>query len=252
MTPEKWSLEWRAQKLKELYDQWKDCERCSLSKSRDNVVFGEGNPDADIVWVSEAPGDNENKTGRPFVGNAGELLDSFLEHTGFDRGELFITNIVGCRPPNNRDPVREERDACISRVHEILYVIDPYIIVACGKVALETLARGRWSIKEMHGQLFSSPYPEAKMQGEMNGAEIPGRFFPRKGGKNLAYSLDYDLVPIFHPSFVSRFDSYDEKKGTFQPGGLAHRTLDDLRALKDRVEKIKSEYRQTQRLFERS
>jgi DNA polymerase len=247
-----WSAEWKQGELNRLYAQWKDCERCSLHIPRQFVVFGEGNPDADILWVSGAPGEKEDTCGRPFVGKAGGLLNELFEVIGIDRSDLYITSIVACRPPKNREPMKTEKDACLKRLHELIYIVDPLIIVACGKLAFNTLVKGRsWSVEKERGKLFSSPHPLIKTTGEPNGAEIPGRFFPQKGADKKTFTLDYDVVPVYDPAHVLKNDNFDDEKGTFLPGGLAHRTLDDLKALKDRIENIKQEHETTRLAIER-
>lgn len=250
---EKWSPAWKQAQLDRIYREWRDCQRCGLWKEREHVVFGEGNPNADIVWISEAPGEKEDESGRPFQGPAGGLLDYLLEATGIPREDIYLTNILACRPPNNRDPLKPEKDACLPRIYQIVYIVDPLIVVACGKVALTTLAKGRsLSIEKTRGLLFSSPHPEIRVTGENNGMEIPGMIFPRKGDNKRIFTLEYDLVPILHPSYILRKDSYDAKKRTFPKGGLAHKTLDDLRALKERVQRIRAEQERTLTSFERT
>ena len=239
---ELWSPEWKQERLAALYEEWKDCQRCQLCSGRKNVVFGYGNPDADIMFVGEAPGGEEDKEGFPFIGDSGKLLQGLCATIGIDWESLYVSNIVACRPPNNRDPLAVEKDACLPRLHEIIYIVDPLLIVAVGKYALNALASGRaWGIEKEHGALFSSPHPTVRVGGEHNGAEIPGRVFPRKGSDKKTYTLEYDLVPIFHPAYILRVDSYDSN-GVFTDGGQAHQTLDDLKAVLDRVEQLRTEY----------
>jgi len=238
-----WSPEWKLKKLQELQDQWESCQRCGLHETRRSVVFGEGNPDADILFVGEAPGENEDKTGRPFVGQAGDILWGMWEVLGQDRDDVFITNVVACRPPKNRDPAGAEKAECLPRLHEIIYLIDPLLIVAIGKYALNALCGGKsWSIEKMHGVLFSSPHPSARIKGESNGVEIPGRVLPLKGDDKLVYPLDYDVVGIYHPAYIARNDSYNKKTQSFEPGGLADETLEDLRVILARVAELHDEY----------
>lgn len=240
---EPWSAEWKQRALEQLYAEWKDCQGCQLCSGRQNVVFGSGNPDADIMFIGEAPGKDEDKEGTPFVGDSGQLLRSLCGAIGLDWDELFITNIVACRPPENRDPLAVEKDSCLPRLHEIMYIVDPLIVVPVGKYALNALAGGRsWGIEKEHGNLFSSPDPTVRVGGEHNGAEIPGRVFPRKGENKRTYTLEYDLVPIFHPAYILRVDSYDRSTDSFADGGQAHQTLDDLQAVLDRVQQLRTEY----------
>lgn len=240
---EPWSTEWKLQRLQQLVGGWEDCQRCILHQTRKNVVFGEGNPDADIMFVGEAPGADEDKSGRPFVGQSGDILWGMWEAIGQDRDDVFVTNVVGCRPPKNRDPSGAEKAACLPRLHEIIYLVDPLVIVTLGKYALNALCSGKtWGIEANHGELFSGPHPSVRVKGERNGAEIPGRVLPRKGGDKLTYPLDYDVVALYHPAYIARQDSYDKKTGEFEPGGLAYQTLEDMRVLLARVAELQTEY----------
>ncbi|MCL2607126.1 MAG: uracil-DNA glycosylase [Methanomassiliicoccaceae archaeon] len=115
----------------------KNCSRCKLSEFRTKIVMPDGNPDSDVVFVGEAPGENEDLTGRPFVGKSGKLLERFMEEEGLKRAELLITNTVKCRPPGNRDPTKEEMDACRPFLeHELS---GRKVIVGLGKSACRSL-----------------------------------------------------------------------------------------------------------------
>lgn len=246
---EPWSEEWKQALLDELHVEWADCERCHLHETRGNVVFGEGNPNADLLFVGEGPGDDEDKCGCPFVGRAGELFDAFLQTVDLPRASIYITNLVGCRPPKNRDPNKEERDACLERLNQIIYIVDPLLIIPMGKVALKALVKGGrdWAITEYHGQLFSSPHPRYRFSGDSNSTDIPGHVFPRKGEAKDRWLLEYDMIPIVHPAFVLRTDSFDEKNMRFPEGGWAVKTVGDLRRIIDFVAAIKNEYKRTPR-----
>jgi len=249
---EPWSAEWKQQSLEQLYSEWDNCAKCPLYKERKSFVFGSGNPDADIMLIGEAPGKKEDSEGVPFVGESGELLQSLCDTVGMVWNDLFITNIVSCRPPDNRNPLAIEKDSCLPRVQEIIYIVDPLIIVAVGKYALNALAGGRsWGIEKEHGSLFSSPDPAVRVGGEHNGVEIPGRVFPRKGSNKRTYTLEYDLIPIFHPAYILRIDSYDKNTGQFSEGGQAHQTLDDLKSIVNKVEYLHSEYENVTKQIER-
>lgn len=249
---EPWSPEWKQAKLDELYAAWIECQACKLHETRRNVVFGAGNPDADILFVGEGPGENEDETGVPFVGRAGEMFQLLLDSVELPREDVYITNIVGCRPPENRDPQRDEKAACIPRVHEIIYIVDPLIVVPMGKPALQTLARGRaWGIEKMRGKMFSTPSPEFRVTSEPTGLDIDGRVFPRTGDNKLKYTLSYDLIPIFHPSYLLRSDSLDESTGEFQPGGPTYNTIHDLVKVMERVEQLKTAHTTVQRTIQR-
>lgn len=118
------------------------CTNCSLSKSRTNAVPGNGNYHSDVIFVGEAPGRNEDLQGKPFVGTAGQILSEALEYAGFTRDQVYITNVVKCRPPNNRQPITEERTACRPYLSEELEIIKPKIICILGNTAYSSLLDG--------------------------------------------------------------------------------------------------------------
>lgn len=129
------------------------CTKCNLSKSRTQVVFGEGNVHAGIMLIGEGPGYYEDELGRPFVGPSGELLDKILGACGFTRWEhVYIANIVKCRPPQNREPLPEERQACLPYLKEQIRLIDPDIIVLLGATALKGLISADMKISEFRGK----------------------------------------------------------------------------------------------------
>jgi uracil-DNA glycosylase len=125
--------------LKEVEMQVKQCLKCELGESRTKAVPGEGNPNARIVFIGEAPGADEDAQGRPFVGRAGKLLDKIIMAMGLRRQDVFIANILKCRPPGNRDPKPDEIVQCVGFLHEQLLLIQPEIIVALGAHAAKTL-----------------------------------------------------------------------------------------------------------------
>jgi DNA polymerase len=125
------------------------CKKCNLHKTRTNVVFGEGNPEADIVFIGEAPGADEDRTGIPFVGRAGQLLDKMFMEVGLNREDVYICNILKCRPPGNRDPEPDEVESCSPYLEEQLEIISPTIIVALGAHAIRFLTGLRSSISKM-------------------------------------------------------------------------------------------------------
>ena len=128
------------------------CQRCPLGRTRTNLVFGVGNPEAEILLVGEGPGEQEDLKGEPFVGKAGILLDKMLSCIGLSRKDnVYIANIVKCRPPRNRDPLPEERSACLPYLREQTRLIRPRIIVCLGKVAATTLIDPSFSIMRSHG-----------------------------------------------------------------------------------------------------
>lgn len=128
------------------------CRACSLAQERTQVVFGVGDPAAEVLLVGEAPGANEDKQGEPFVGRAGKLLDDMLQMIGLSRERIYITNSVKCRPPQNRDPLNTEQDACIGYLRNQVALIRPKIIVCLGRVAAMRLIREDFKISREHGQ----------------------------------------------------------------------------------------------------
>lgn len=129
------------------------CRRCSLHETRTHVVFGEGDPGADVVCVGEAPGAVEDETGRPFVGRAGQLLDRLLLSIGFQREDVYICNVLKSRPPRNRDPLPEEIEACWPFLLRQLELIDPRVIIAFGAFAARTLLDTRDALGRMRGRV---------------------------------------------------------------------------------------------------
>lgn len=128
------------------------CTRCALHQTRQTVVFGEGDPEARVVCVGEAPGASEDETGRPFVGRAGQLLDRLLLSAGFPREEVYICNVLKCRPPGNRNPLPEEIDSCSPFLLRQLDLIDPEVVVAFGTFAARTLLETRESLGRLRGR----------------------------------------------------------------------------------------------------
>ena len=135
----------------ELQSQCLDCRKCGLCETRHNVVFGVGNPNADILFVGEGPGEQEDLKGEPFVGPAGKLLDDMLSIIDLDREKCYIANIVKCRPPHNRDPLEMEQDACIDYLRNQVALIKPKIIVCLGRIAATRLIRADFRITREHG-----------------------------------------------------------------------------------------------------
>ena len=131
-----------------------DCRKCSLADTRHNVVFGEGARDAEVMFIGEGPGEQEDLTGRPFVGRAGQLLDDMLEMIDLRREKVFIGNMVKCRPPGNRDPLNIEQEACIGYLRNQVALIRPKIIVCLGRIAATRLIRPDFKITREHGQWF--------------------------------------------------------------------------------------------------
>ena len=189
--------------LEVLAERARGCQRCGLARTRTHLVFGEGNPQADLMFVGEGPGEVEDQTGRPFVGPAGQLLTQILGSVGLDRDEVYITNVVKCRPPGNRVPTRQEMESCWDWLAAQIALIRPMIIVTLGNAATQRLL-GR---AEGIGQLR-------------------GRFYRWKGG--------IEVFPMFHPSFLLRNPS--KKKGS--PKYL---TWLDIQAVKERLSLLRSQ-----------
>ena len=170
--------------LEELRNICNYCMDCELGKTRTNVVFSDGNPNsAKAILIGEAPGENEDKTGTPFVGRAGKLLNEFLEKVGISRkDDLYIINTVKCRPPKNRVPSDDEKKACEGYLLKQIEIINPEVIIFCGATALKSF----WDKK----------IQISKIRGEILEIEIGGKI--RK------------CIPIFHPSYLLRYHSLEE------------------------------------------
>ncbi|HAX49957.1 MAG TPA: uracil-DNA glycosylase [Ignavibacteria bacterium] len=145
--------EWEfAESLDELNSKINTCMKCGLGKTRTNFVFGVGNPKADVVVIGEAPGADEDSQGEPFVGKAGQLLNKILEATGFSRDEVFILNILKCRPPGNRNPAPDEVELCRPYLEKQLKLINPKLILLLGKVASESLLKTKEPLNKLRGK----------------------------------------------------------------------------------------------------
>jgi len=136
------------------------CEKCELFKFRTNPVFGEGNVRAKIMFIGEAPGFNEDKKGKPFCGQAGKILDELLDSVGIKRNEIYITNILKCRPPNNRDPKLEEIQSCTPYLEKQIEIVNPKIICTLGNYSTEFILKKYGlgnqiqGISKIHGKVF--------------------------------------------------------------------------------------------------
>jgi DNA polymerase len=133
-------------------DQVAGCERCALAQTRTQVVFGAGSPTADLMFVGEAPGFHEDKQGVPFVGAAGKLLSKLLEGIGLSRDEVYIANVLKCRPPGNRDPQPDEIEACESHLFKQIELIQPTVVATLGNFATKLLSGRPLGITRVHGQ----------------------------------------------------------------------------------------------------
>jgi uracil-DNA glycosylase family 4 len=142
----------RREELVELFREVSRCERCPLHRTRTKAVFGAGNANADLMFVGEAPGQQEDLLGLPFVGRAGKLLDTLLEEVGLARGDVFIANVLKSRPPGNRDPEPDEIEACKPYLHRQIDLIEPKVICTLGNFATKLLTRSQRGITGVHGR----------------------------------------------------------------------------------------------------
>lgn len=188
-----------------LKEQLKNCTKCPLHLTRNNVVISDGSINADIMLIGEAPGADEDKTGIPFVGRAGKLLNEFLAKAGIKReNDLYIANTVKCRPPGNRKPTKEEKIACGDNLKKQINMVKPKVIILCGATAMESfIFDKKLTISKARGQVFN--YDEDK---------------------------NIKLVPIFHPSYLLRQHSNAEDS----PRDLM---LKDLKMVKELVNSCK-------------
>ena len=188
--------------LTELKAKCQDCMQCELGKTRNNIVFSDGNPNsAKAILIGEAPGENEDKTGTPFVGRAGKLLNEFLEKAGISRAEdLYIINTVKCRPPQNRVPTDSEKAACEGYLLKQIEIINPDVMIFCGATALKSFYDKKVAISKIRGEILE--------------LEIGGQV--RK------------CIPIFHPSYLLRYHSLEE-------GSPRDLMLKDLKKIRDLI-----------------
>ena len=162
----------RVPTLPDIREEMGECTRCKLHRGRQNIVFGVGNSEADLMFVGEAPGADEDAQGIPFVGRAGQLLTRIIESIGLQREQVYIANILKCRPPRNRDPQPDEVESCEGFLFQQIQAIDPLLVVALGRYAAQTLLQTQTAI-----------------------SRIRGKFYPYRGGL---------LIPTFHPSYLLR------------------------------------------------
>lgn len=140
---------------KELKQACAQCRRCGLGETRHSLVFGDGAENARIMLIGEGPGEQEDRQGVPFVGPAGKLLDDMLEMIYLDRTKVYIANVVKCRPPQNRDPLNVEQDACIGYLRRQAALMKPKIIVCLGRIAAKAIIKEDFKITQEHGQWSS-------------------------------------------------------------------------------------------------
>ena len=141
-----------SESINEIKKQIENCNKCKLCKTRTNIVLGDGDINAKIMLIGEGPGADEDKEGLPFVGKAGKLMNFAFDGLGINRKNLYITNIVKCRPPQNRDPEKDEIEACIGYVENQIKSINPKIIVLLGKIALQNILGSEYKITSSRGK----------------------------------------------------------------------------------------------------
>jgi uracil-DNA glycosylase len=183
--------------LEEIRRELGDCRRCKLWTTRTNLVFGEGNPKAHLMFVGEAPGADEDATGRPFVGRAGQLLTKMIEAIGMKREEVYIANVVKSRPPDNRPPEKDEIEACSPFVFRQIASIRPRLIVTLGNPATQELLRTRTGISRLRGEFQDYP-------------QMPG----------------IKVLPTFHPAYLLR--SPDKKREAWEDLKRVRTFLDQI------------------------
>ena len=181
------------------------CHKCPLGETRTNVVFEDGTPNPKLMLIGEAPGFNEDKQGKPFVGKAGQLLDRIFESVGLSRkSDVYICNTIKCRPPDNRNPLPEEKEACWEYLKAQIDIIQPKIILLCGNVAVQSILGNVGGITRIRGKWFDGDE-------KVHGAK---------------------LMPIFHPSYLLRNDA--RTKGS--PKWLMWQDIQEIKREFDKLE----------------
>lgn len=189
-------------KLEEVKQKCFNCKKCPLGKTRTNTVFSAGIPNPKLMLIGEAPGYYEDQKGEPFVGKAGQLLDKILGCVGFSRKEnIYICNTLKCRPPENRDPLPEEKQACREYLDAQIDIIQPRIILLCGRVAVNSFIDTKLGITKLRGKWYDGPH------------------FSK-------------MMPIFHPSYLLRNDS--REKGS--PKWLMWQDIKEVRRVYDQMQ----------------
>ena len=170
----------RREQLVELFRTAEKCTKCPLHEDRIQVVFGAGDADADLMFVGEAPGAEEDRLGMPFVGRSGGVLDQLLEGIGISRDDVFIANVVKCRPPDNRDPSAMEIETCSPYLERQIELVQPHLICTLGNFATKLLSADKSGITKVHGQVTPTTFG----------------------------SMEIVLYPMFHPAAALRSPSY--------------------------------------------
>ena len=189
------------QELLKIKQKCEACHKCPLSQTRTQIVFSDGIPNHKMMLIGEAPGFNEDQTGKPFVGRAGQLLDKIFASVGLSREkDVYICNTLKCRPPDNRDPLPSEKEACREYLDAQLELLKPKIIILCGRVALTSFLTGEKSISKIRGQWFDGPH----------------------GSK---------MMPIFHPSYLLR----NQSKAVGSPKWLMWQDIREIKKAYDEL-----------------
>lgn len=189
------------QELAKIQAQCQTCQKCPLGQTRTHIVFSDGLPNHKMMLIGEAPGFNEDQTGKPFVGRAGQLLDKILASVGLSRErDVYICNTLKCRPPDNRDPLPSEKEACRPYLDAQLAILKPRIIILCGRVALTSFLTHEKSISKIRGQWFDGPH----------------------GSK---------MMPIFHPSYLLR----NQSKAVGSPKWLMWQDIREIKRAYDEL-----------------
>jgi len=195
-------IEMIEKELEALKEECKHCEACPLCKTRTNTVFSDGLPNSKLMLIGEAPGYWEDQKGKPFVGKAGQLLDKIFASVGLSREkDVYICNTIKCRPPENRNPLPEEKQACEHFLKAQIDLLKPKIILVCGNIALNTMLPQERGITKARGKWFDGPY----------------------GSK---------MMPIFHPSYLLRNDS--REKGS--PKWLMWQDIQEIKKAYDNLQ----------------
>ncbi len=190
------------EELEKIRERCKNCQKCSLSKTRTNLVFSDGKLNNKLMLLGEAPGFYEDQSGVPFVGKAGKLLDKIFASVGLSREkDVYICNTLKCRPPDNRDPLPEEKAACREYLDAQIEILKPQIILLCGRIALNSMVENTLGITKVRGKWFDGP----------NNSK---------------------MMPIFHPSYLLRNDS--REKGS--PKWLMWQDIQEIKKAYDLLE----------------
>ena len=188
--------------LDKIKEKCLSCQKCDLCKTRTNIVFSGGIPNTKLMLIGEAPGYYEDQQGEPFVGKAGQLLDRIFASVGLSRQkDVYICNTLKCRPPNNRDPLPEEKEACREYLDAQIEILKPRIILLCGRVAVNSMLNTNQGITKIRGKWFEGPH------------------FSK-------------MMPIFHPSYLLRNDS--REKGS--PKWLMWQDIQEIKKVYDQLD----------------